>query len=45
MVDRESLPITDRVRPWREGHGGCVAKCMGKAFFLPEDESLGAMGR
>ncbi|XP_050283530.1 uncharacterized protein LOC126723780 [Quercus robur] len=37
MVDEEQLPATDRVRPWREGHGGKVAECVGKALLFPED--------
>lgn len=37
MVDGEALPTTDRVRPWRDGHGGKVAKCVGKALLLPDD--------
>ena len=37
MVDGEVLPVTDRLRPWRDGRGGKVAKCVGKALLLPED--------
>lgn len=37
MVDGEALPATDRVRPWREGGGGKVAECVGKALLLPKD--------
>ncbi|XP_050290241.1 uncharacterized protein LOC126728471 [Quercus robur] len=36
-VDRVPLPVIDRVRPWREGHGGKVTESVGKAFLLPED--------
>ena len=37
LVDGEALPATDRVRPWRDGRGGKVAECVGKALLLPED--------
>ena len=37
MVDEEALLAMDRVRPWREGRGGKVPECVGKALLLPED--------
>lgn len=37
MVDGEPLPTTDRVKPWREGHRGKVAKCVGKTLLFPKD--------
>ena len=37
MVDREPFPTTDKVKPWRDGYEGHVAKCMGKELFLPKD--------
>ena len=37
LVDGEALPATNRVRPCRDGSGGKVAKCVGKALLLPED--------
>ena len=37
MVDGEVLPSMDRVRPWRDGRGGKIAKCVGKALLLLED--------
>lgn len=37
MVDREVLPATDRVRPWKNECGGKVAECVRKALLLPED--------
>nr|POF09862.1 hypothetical protein CFP56_74742 [Quercus suber] len=36
-VDGVPLPATDRVRPWREGRKGKVAKSMGEALPLPKD--------
>ena len=37
MVEGEALPATDKVRPWRDGRGGKVTKCVGKALLLPEN--------
>nr|POE73926.1 hypothetical protein CFP56_59378 [Quercus suber] len=37
VLDGEALPAIDRVRPWRDGRGGKVAECVGKALLLPED--------
>ena len=37
MVDRVPLPMTDRVKPWREGHGGKVAESVGEALLLLVD--------
>ena len=37
MVDRVPLPMTDRVKPWREGCGGKVAESDGEALLLPTD--------
>ena len=36
-VDEAPLPVTDKVRPWRKGCGGKVAKSVGEALLLPED--------
>ena len=47
MVEGEPLPTNERVRPWREGHGGGVDECIGKEETAPSQghEELGAMGR
>ena len=37
IVDKEALPAMNKVRPWRNGRGGKVAECIGKALLLPED--------
>ena len=37
MVDRVPLPMTDRVKPWREGCGGKVVESDGEALLLPTD--------
>ena len=37
MVDGEVLLAIDRERPWRDGRGGKVVECVGKALLLPED--------
>lgn len=36
-MDGVPLLATDRVRPWKEGRGGKVADCVGKAVLLPKD--------
>ena len=36
-VDGVPLPATDKVRPWRKGCGGKVAKSVGEALLLPKD--------
>ena len=37
MVDRVPLPMTDRVKPWREGRGDKVAESVGEALLLLVD--------
>nr|POE66783.1 hypothetical protein CFP56_68838 [Quercus suber] len=36
-MDGVPLLATNRVRPWREGRGGKVAKSVGEALLLPKD--------
>ena len=36
LVEREQLPATNRVRPWREGCESHVSQCISNAFLLPK---------